>query len=217
MQNNVHLTLSNIIKNQDSVLGLVELFQKQILLGFNVETKLLDNTIYKYPLNTIHHSLIDFLPAVEFNKIIETEYFQLRHRDLIEKIILEIERKDCIKDKTIIIKSIYKNEKSVAVEAFPSQDILKFASDIAVSVKTGDGFPKVKGLPPEKPEKFAINIIRFFRQLSVRENQVLDERVSELTKGLEKKPIEFELKKLSLVVSDDYLSNPNPEIKNFNI
>jgi len=217
MKNNLHLTLSHIIKNQDSAIGLVEIFQKQMLLGFNTETRLVNRTIYKYPLGTIHHSLVDFLPAVEFNRLTETVFFESKHKNLINNISKEVENNADIENKTIIIKSVYKDEKSIALEAYPSQDILNLASKIANNVETEVGFPKVKGFPLKKPEKFAINIVRFFRELGGTENQILDERIKELNQQLANEPINFELKNLSLVISDDYLSNPNPEVVKFNI
>lgn len=215
MNNNLHLTLSVIIKNQksnkiiDSVLGV------QGFLISGLESAI---SFYICGKDVIHHSLVDFLPAEEFQNVLEIKNYKQEHQDLITTIIRAVEKlKNEMEDRQTIIKSVYKSEKSIALEAYPSQDILNFAERLGDSIKMKGGFPKVKGFPPEKPKKFAINIIRFFRLLTKKEDEILRKRIEELNKKLNKQPIVFKLKSLSLVVSDDYLSNPNPEIARFDI
>jgi len=212
MENNLHLTLSNIIKNQNyeiinSILGI------QGLLISDLESAV---SLFICAKDIIHHSLVDFLPTEKFENASDIVNYKRKYQDLIVKIAKAVEKsKNDIENNQIVIGSVYKGEKSIALEAYPSQDILSFAEKIKMSVKTEGDFPKVKGFPPEKPEKFAINIIRFFRKITGTENQIFNERVVELNQQLENKPIIFNLKNLSLVISDDYLSNPNPEVANF--
>ncbi|OGD57043.1 hypothetical protein A2V71_00320 [Candidatus Berkelbacteria bacterium RBG_13_40_8] len=212
MRNNLHLTLSNIIKDQSNeIISLVLEAQ-----SFTISNLSSTTSFYICSKNIIHHSLVDFLPAREFKNTSEITSYKKEHQTLIINIIQAIEKlKNEIKDKQIIIKSAYIGGKSIALEAYLSSDILNFAYEIKKNIKSIGDFPKVKGFPSEKPKKFAINIIRFLRPLSTQEDQILNERVLELTKKLQEKPIEFELKRLSLVVSDDYLSNPDPEITKF--
>lgn len=218
MNNNLHLTLSNILHNQESVLDKLESIQNELLLDIVSVTELEDDNIYKYPLSTIHHSLVDFIPPEGLNSVSETNNYRRKHKDFIKLVsrYVNIYKADII-NKCIIIKSIYKGEDSIALEAYPSKDILKFTNEIANNIKSTEGFPMVKGFPPEKPERFAINLVRFFRGLTEDENKLLSLRVANINKKLEERPIEFKLMSLSLVVSDDYLSNPKPEIVIYNI
>lgn len=219
MKNNLHLTLSNIIYLQsDGILSKILEHQNFLIKDIVFSEQILPNIIYKCQKNIIHHSLVDFLPATDFQNISGISKYKENNKDLIESIIKTVNKlKSKIQNKEIVIKSIYKGEKSIALEAFPSKDILKFSNDLANFVKTVDSFPKVKGFPPNNPQKFTINIIRFFRPLSGKEDILLNNQVQKINQKLKDKPIKFRLKKLSLVISDDYLSNPNPEIANFNI
>lgn len=213
MKNNLHLTLSNIIKDQNGTLVNEALrFQSLLRKGFADL-----NLVTVCESSIIHHSLVDFLPPSEFHgEPHEIADFNARHQKLIQDIHQVIQHEITnIKNTNININSTYKGKKSIALEAYPSLDILSFANKVAEKIKTAEDYPHVKGFPPENPFKFAINIIRFFRDLEDGEDQNLIQIVSEINSQLKSEPVKFNLKKLSLVVSDDTLSNPNPEVRQY--
>ncbi len=213
--NHLHLTLTNIIKDQ-SYTAINEVLQLQSLL----KRGLLDlNSIVTPEINTIHHSLVDFLPPEEFSGDPSgIANYKHRHQKLIQEIDRIINKEiSIIKDANIVINSAYKGEKSIAIEAYPSPDIIQFAKSVANKIKTRRDYPRVKGFPPENPYKFAINAMRFLRDLEKKEENNMIKIVSVINDRLKAEPLKFDLKTLSLVVSDDFLSNPNPTIKQYYI
>lgn len=220
MKNNLNLTLSNIIYNQSNIV-LLKMLRLQDVLLKKIETSqsVKPDIIYKCPRETIHHSLVNFLPPKESSvSEFEVANYKKENWDLIVEISLKSkELLQKVNGGMILINSVYMDEKSIALEAFPSEDVLFFANRLAGSFKIDDEYPKVKGFPVENPQKFPINIIRFFRPLSDIEEQMLNPRIAELNEKIKELPIEFKLEKLSLVVSDLYLANPHPEIAKFDI
>lgn len=216
MKNNLNLTLSHIIHNQSEEILMKILELQNYLIGeVDSSKQISDNTIYQYPRKTIHHSLINFLsPKESIINDSEIDIYKNKNWGLILSIVSKLENKK-IRDKKVIIKSVYTDDKNIALEAFPSEDILNFIYRFAKEIKKESNFTYVKGFPPEKPIKFPINIVHFFRPLSEQEKQTFNKKKEEINRKLMEEPLEFELKKFSLVISDDYLSNPNPEIANF--
>ncbi len=214
MKNNLHLTLSNILIDQNS-----DLINEVSRLQGILKKGLSDFNLVSIPeSNIIHHSLVDFLPAVEFHNHNDVVNFKLQHRKLVKEIdSFASALIQNIKDRDVFIYSSYKGEKSIALEAYPSKDILTFANLLVDKIKTFDGYPQVKGFPQENPYKFAINIIRFFRNLIKVEDENFLKSISKINNELKVNPIRFQLKKLSLVVSDDYLTNTNPVERKFNL
>lgn len=219
MVNNLHLTLSNIIGSyQNNTLMKIINYQSYLLRNFSISNQILLCNIYEYPTKTIHHSLVNFLPPKPFVNYYEIKNYKQELRQYIN-LIVPIIREDLhhIHNKEVIIKSIYMSDKSIALEAYPSEDILKSANKIVKSIGQANDFPKVKGFPIENPNKFAINLIRFFRKMSKSEKEIFISRLNKINKELTNNPIIFNINNLSLVISDDYLSNKSPEIIRFNI
>lgn len=111
---------------------------------------------------------------------------------------------------------------AVAVNVFPPRNILQFlkekegSSAAILKAKGIPGMIQLKAYPKANPECFAINIMRFFRNGSLDSHphpshNFWDQAVEE-NRALRDRPIMLDVRHPALVVSDAYLSNPNPVI-----
>lgn len=215
-----HLTLSVILREQgNEIRSAVHNICTLLSQGLEISEKVQNNTIYRYPEQTIHFSLVHFLsdPA-DFTTPSGRKIFETNHANIITKIEQLVPALSSrIIDTTIAIKNIYIADQlsSIALEAYLSQDIISFGNGLTNQFEKLNGLPKVKGNPPEDPKRFSVNIFRFFKDATEEENNLLYKRIETINQELVAKPLVFNLRELSLVVSDDFLANDNPVIQSF--
>jgi hypothetical protein len=102
---------------------------------------------------------------------------------------------------------------------------VKAPEDMIIFGKALENDPEImrKGIQPKiknagsDADIFAVNLVRFFDS-GEKQKALLFQKVCEENEKLrQKKPLSFTITKLSLVISDNYLSNPDPRIGAFEI
>ncbi|MDH4358371.1 MAG: hypothetical protein OEV37_00265 [Candidatus Berkelbacteria bacterium] len=218
----LHLTISVIIGLQDKgALGRINNLTASMLDWLSSSTVLRERPIYVYPDSTIHFSLIDF---EQVKKAVSPTKEEINRFEK-ENTALIASTKSCVRgftkkitDKQVEISGIYPSNKydvkdpvpSIAFQATLSDKLLIWAKEL--EKETSSGKLKYYGR-----YRFPVNVIRFFEDPENIE-PLLKTRIEEANKSLEKNPIKFTIKKISLVVSDNYLSiNGSKKIADFKI
>lgn len=196
----------------------------RILSGIDAG-KLLGSGIYNYPKESIHFSIINF-KDLSSGLADNQQAFKFERSQHIKKIkeILENETKE-IKakniDKAIKFGFIYTlNTDSIALQAFPSQDLYDFFKKLADKFNEEPILRtvEIKKNGIEYP-RFTVNLARFFRKLTNDEYNKIAPQIYEVNKEFmdEKNFFQQELSKISFVVSDNWLSNNDFLIEDYNL
>lgn len=190
--------------------------------------KINDFFVYRYPLDTIHFSAVNFLtfsriPDKDFqnwrDKIIDQCWF----KEFKSRCLEEIQKVNSHQRWKLQIKRIYipkQFEGSIALNAYVKDssyfelliELKKNVEIILRDLKIPNSDIKIKAYPEKMLEYFAINI---FRLLGKQEKIIHPDSFRTLkgiNKELNSKPIKIKSAKLTLVMSDPYLSNEDPPL-----
>lgn len=207
-----YLTISAIIADNNADCEVFKI-QKDLLKDIETTNKI-NSGIYYYPKNRIHFSIInfeDFSTETENEEKYRADH--LEEIDKIKKIVKELNGNKSIipEDRNVELAYIYTcKSDSIAVQAFPSHSLINYFNKIKTLFgNMGLGNVIIKGYPDDKPTRFPINIARFFREASSDEYSKLKESIQKYNDDFLNgdKYYEIKLKKLSFVVSDNWLSN----------
>jgi len=208
----------NINLKKNGCYGEILKLQENIINGINV-TENIEKGIYKYSKDQFHFSVINFenykKGGVPIDKFKELNYHH------IAKINSLLQKFDgyTISDKTVQSGYIYTgcNLQSIAIQVFPSIQLCQLFDDICYQMNKGTelGLAKIKD---NRYNRFAVNIVRFFRELTFNEKESISRSIDDFNitcennrKIGEKIFFEFEIEYISFVVSDNWLSNQYPE------
>lgn len=214
-----NLTINALLEKNDGISQALGL-QEEILKDIPAKS-LIGSGIYKYPPSTIHFSIINLEDL--HSGLVTQEVFERERRSYIDRIKQIFTKFDgiTIKDKNVKFSYIYTKESpSIAIQAFPSNDLYNFlAKELLVEfTKEKELGAEIKGYPFKNNHydvfRFSTNIIRFFRKLSKEEYEIISKRVLEINNRSSKGGCLFSinLTHLSFVLSDNWLSNGNPEL-----
>lgn len=226
-KNTLNLTLSVLLEFDERMLKEVLSLQDRALHEVHYSSLLNESTIYRYPISTFHFSIINFATCNGFLADHTRLEFEIKYRELIRKLLEEIPKYLVIfKTWELKIDRLYpysdgsKPSDSIAANIFlPKRKLSQLKIDLRALVEYSlvpNDDERLKAYEDDKGLYFPINLVRFFRELSKQENSVLTEGIDDINDGFKKRRAEkLKLKRLSLVVSDNYLSNQAPEIAHF--
>lgn len=209
-----YLTISAILNLNNASSEVVKI-QGKILKDISSQN-LIGSGIYKYPIDTIHFSIINFeglSSSIDAEKIFKQK--RQSHIEKIKKVLHEFDQEQIV-DKKIKFAYIYrKKPNSIAIQTFPSKKLYSFFKKVRKKFnEDADLRPaEIKKFEYDGSIRFPVNIIRFFRELTKEEYDNIAQRV--LTKNQQSKKgylFESELSHISFVLSDNWLSNQNPEL-----
>ena len=231
-----NITLSvSISENNNCALNSLISIQEELLRGINCTQKIKQG-IYKYPKDSIHFSLINFqdLSSIEYNNSSDYQNKNIDKIKDIKHVINSITKNQCMIekiDKDIKCGFVYTGSKdgkdklnSLAIQAFLSKDLSEYIEKLRdeLNDKLKDrniGAIKIKGYADEKysalTHRFTINLVRFFRFPNDSEYQYIVDATKRINDISSAGPIfeSFTLKNIKLIVSDNWLSNDNYDLK----
>lgn len=226
-----YLTICAILNSNNGAEGAVRI-QEEILNGINTQG-IIGSGIYKYPKETIHFSIINFR-GLASDTDTEEEFRQkrLRHIEKIKSILRSFDGQKII-DKKVQFAYIYTGDpnkckdkpESISIQAFPSNEFWNFIERVKENLEEDSDLrpAKIKRYLYDGCARLPVNIARFFRELSNDEYEIIAENVYNFNKGCQddansgKYGFELEINKLSFVLSDNWLSNDNPELCNITL
>ncbi len=224
------LTLSAILLKNNAENKIIDR-QEELIKDISYTEKI-RHGIYKYPAKSLHFSILDFedLGSIEYK---DQESYEKAMSDKIDiiKNTITLVVKEIAKPKDPVVKFgfIYtgctgKELCSLAIQAFLSEEQVKYIKKLHENLSdklSGDGVGaiKIKGFSDghlfKDEHRFAINLIRFFRNPTDHEYARLVEKVSEINLNSSKHPLgDFDLREITFVVSDNWLSNNNFDLEN---
>jgi hypothetical protein len=217
---NLNLTISVILHLNNIPAKILDI-REEIARDLDSTEEISEDAIYKYRLNTLHFSAINFIGLKGEDspeRLIKSEYPK------VEKIksILEKNSGKNISDRSLDFRYIYtgrkgkkKDVKSMALQVYPSIELCRFFEDLKVELSEHSlGDIEIKS----NDNRFTLNLIRFFRELNYEEKNIICGNVKNINEKSEKSVLcSFELKRLSFVVSDNWLANDNPELYYINM
>ena len=218
-----YLTIGVILSLNNSSSKVIEI-QEEFSKQLNAQS-IVGAGIYKYPADTIHFSIINF-SGLSSSIENEQEFKEKRksHINKIKSILSKLDLQKIKKDnKKVDFSYIYtKNIESLTIQAFPSEALCEFfEKNVKKELeKDPDLNPvKVEWSEFKNSKRFRVNIIRFFRKLSNIEYDIVACNVKAINlkcdndgKKVKNSLFEMELKHISFVFSDNWLSNENPEL-----
>ena len=225
--------IEGIIKNNKG-LKCIDFLNKKEDLHKRISNLYRGKFIYRYPKDTFHFSIVNFATydIVSLNdfeiarKNIERtdNFIELREeiknfKKRFEAVVLENKSNEF----TVEIRRIFLPggiENSLALNVFPTDE--NFFKNLECITKEAEGRInkkflthdlKIKAHPEKSPAYFVLNLFRFIdKEESYFEQQNFYEEIEKINKNLKENFIKIKAK-IRIVVSDPYLSNPNPWIK----
>jgi len=208
-----YLTISALINDCSNPFKIHDI-QKEILANVKI-SKILGKNIYKYPLDRLHFSIINFpkfsietSDIEKFKKDFATEILSIKNE------LSDLSRKIHVLDNSIKIAYIYPfKSSSIALQAFPSKELCQLFEKIKNKFISMGFEAEIKGYEYGENFRFAINIVRFFKELECDEFRNIKAIVDSVnSRSLENDNIFYlNLDKLTFVISDNWLGNDDFE------
>ena len=214
-----NLTLSVLLEHCPDIQKRLIDIQEKLTNGLDFTEDISNTALYKYPARTLHFSIINFATATITSE--DQNEFKLKYQALIDKLRVEIEGTlNKFKSWKLSINSLHFVKKpqgstisaNVVLNNGFENDI-KEELDALIQVSLAQDDKCLKFYP--SGNNFAINLVRIFRELSEPEETQLIEQFERCNKGFS--PFELKISKLSLVVSNNYLSNSGCAIHTFSL
>lgn len=219
-----HLTISAIIEKNDPGSKVFSV-QKDILKDIDY-SEIVGEGLYKYPKNKIHFSILDF-ERFSNSAMDEKTYKKEKSKNILEitgrlaKFLREYNL-DEIVDRDVSFTNIYPCKSgSVALQAVPSQELMKlflsmkdsFGDFGEAKLKMNDFVYRGKNI-----NKFSVNLVRFFSGPNKVEFPKIADAINDYNFNLfHCQPIIMELNKITFVLSDNWLSNKDYFIGDYNL
>ena len=219
--NKLFLTINVKIQLNDKKLAdKIIKIQDKIISSLNYSGANLSG-IYRYPIETLHFSLINF-KSYTTEEFSEDNYYK-KYKDVIEKLSDDSKRhfSDLIKlnneDRKVSIGYIYPcSSPSIAFQAIPTirfDEALKESCNKIKLIFPGSGC-EIKS--EKRPTRFSLNIVKFFRSISKPEYDSMKEIIDDKNKSYGYIG-DITVSNISVVVSDNWLSNSRKRDKNISI
>jgi len=179
--------------------------QNQVLIGVNAQS-LVGSGIYKYPRYTIHFTVITFDTLSLVQKT--AEEFENKRTQIISQINKIFKSKKLKKAKVDFGYFYTKETESLAIQAFPNKKFCKFLKLMQKKLDKNPSLRPVK-IKDNNTGRFAVNVVRFFKELSNDEYDSIAENVYKFNKKCQNKKnlTTMKIKRISLILSDNWLSN----------
>ena len=213
-----NLTLSALIKYDKSFLVDLQNIQDKVLKNISDSKIITSKYIYRCPSETFHFSMVNFASMKGPSR--QDFEFMLRNK---KKEIVKAVRKDqeTFRKWSFTDPRLYpssgENGNSIALNLS-----IKELKDKNEAVGALKNIFSLADLDIEtKLPAVVINLVRFFGEPNKEEKKIMSHNIDNLNKLLRSRNStwlsEFHLKKLSLVISNMYLTNRKTEIKLFNL
>jgi hypothetical protein len=213
-----NLTLSVLIKYNEAFLTNLTEIQTIILKDINASELINEKSIYRCVPKTFHFSIINFVSMTGCSR----EDFEYMLKAKKAEIIQAVEKdkaafNECVLEEPRLYPPIDKEgEKSIAFNFNMARNGSALKKD-----EVDNMLPSLSAIfSPNYEIKVVpviINLVRFFREPDAKETHIITMNMK--SNGIKKlmKKASFNIEILSLVVSNMYLSNKNPEIEIFSL
>ncbi len=206
-----NLTLSVLLKYDPKTLAHIESMQDKITQGLHYSTTPNGHSLYKYFAESLHFSIINF--ATE--EATDRGEFERKYIKLIARLSNEIPKfLDFFRSLEFNVGETQHIEgySEVSMPICLKNNMKKgqLYKTLEPLIKLSEVKDKNKILKFYNDKNFAMNLVRVFRSLGSNEKKSLEVKANQKIKRFD-----LRISRLSLVISDNYLSNLNPEITHF--